>query len=618
MQPQVPKLIQSLRINRGNTPPFVLRKGQFVTGTIIRFYPENKAMVQLGGKKLIAHLEKPLQANQRYMFQVKDVHPFIRLQVIGETALQRDTDQISLILEKLGLKAGKDQKQFLGLLLKENIPFQKDQLQRAFLLFNQGNSPDQVTSVLLEMFKRKMPIQEKIFQSLFARLYMPETLTALTEGLMKQLREMKPATKEGIQLYRRLSSLNKENRISLSSLWAGQLLMESVEGKETTFSFLQKAGVVSKQMTYSSWQKTWLNWAKGQGLMTSSGKLNGHKLLTASFKQEQLPFSYFSVSHLNSALEQMYRYQDLSQVDLNKVLHMIRSIQRTPDTYLQGIARLVSDESFQSVFKHLPMEPRQSLFRLQRKTEHLDQKQVFDILARLAGEIKKLMDHSLSQKDQHILKFWQWIHAASGEETDQNIFLSRLKGFMYLIKPGYEMDEYPSIPKLLSAVIDQDQNSLAKSQSNKMLQVLNGLMLSTLQDQTEPYRQFSLQIPGHMFGINQDVFVDFEGKKDRNGNLESDFCRVMFYLSMPHLDETVVDMNIQNKIVRISIYHSQPNLLKPMVDHFKESLKTGLGHQDYQLSSILVKPLHEDQPKAEHFDGSGIRERPDHGLDVKI
>lgn len=50
MQPQVPKLIQSLRINRGNTPPFVLRKGQFVTGTIIRFYPENKAMVQLGGK----------------------------------------------------------------------------------------------------------------------------------------------------------------------------------------------------------------------------------------------------------------------------------------------------------------------------------------------------------------------------------------------------------------------------------------------------------------------------------------------------------------------------------------------------------------------------------------
>ena len=52
----------------------------------------------------------------------------------------------------------------------------------------------------------------------------------------------------------------------------------------------------------------------------------------------------------------------------------------------------------------------------------------------------------------------------------------------------------------------------------------------------------------------------------KNGKIDPEFARIMFYLQLEALEETVIDMQVQNRIVTINLYnhdtHLQTQLLK--------------------------------------------------------
>lgn len=100
-----------------------------------------------------------------------------------------------------------------------------------------------------------------------------------------------------------------------------------------------------------------------------------------------------------------------------------------------------------------------------------------------------------------------------------------------------------------------------------------------------PISNYAVAIPLVLSGIPTDLSIQWQGKKQRNGELNPDHCRILFYINLEHLKETVIDVQIQNRIVSLHIINENEKPIK-LISYLQPLLKEGLLNLDYQLSSI--------------------------------
>lgn len=51
-----------------------------------------------------------------------------------------------------------------------------------------------------------------------------------------------------------------------------------------------------------------------------------------------------------------------------------------------------------------------------------------------------------------------------------------------------------------------------------------------------------------------------EWKNEKDGKIDSNYARILFYLNLEALKETVIDMQVQNRIVSIYVYNELEGL----------------------------------------------------------
>lgn len=71
-----------------HSEPLKLKQGQIINGKIIRFLPNQMAVIQIGSQKLMAQLETSLAANQQYWFKVQSEAGKIHLKLVKESIKQ--------------------------------------------------------------------------------------------------------------------------------------------------------------------------------------------------------------------------------------------------------------------------------------------------------------------------------------------------------------------------------------------------------------------------------------------------------------------------------------------------------------------------------------------------
>ncbi|WP_461200415.1 hypothetical protein [Anoxybacillus sp. TBDG-1] len=98
------------------------------------------------------------------------------------------------------------------------------------------------------------------------------------------------------------------------------------------------------------------------------------------------------------------------------------------------------------------------------------------------------------------------------------------------------------------------------------------------------FTQFPLLIGTHA----TDVTIQWRGKQRENGKMDPDYCRILFYLTMATLKETIVDVHIQQRIVHISIINDTP-YVELYASALEPSLKEKLAEHGYTLSTVSVK-----------------------------
>jgi hypothetical protein len=94
-----------------------------------------------------------------------------------------------------------------------------------------------------------------------------------------------------------------------------------------------------------------------------------------------------------------------------------------------------------------------------------------------------------------------------------------------------------------------------------------------------------MQVPISLWSKTADLTIQWSGRKTEDGKIDPGYCRVLFYLDLENLKETIVDMVVQNRVLSVRIINENTNL-KELASPFAQMLKNQLMDMDYRLSSI--------------------------------
>jgi hypothetical protein len=151
----------------------------------------------------------------------------------------------------------------------------------------------------------------------------------------------------------------------------------------------------------------------------------------------------------------------------------------------------------------------------------------------------------------------------------------------------HKQDFYQLKPILIE-LLNEDLNSTVNDKVKKILAWLTGQQLVNLVG-----NDLSITYMFHTpFFIKEDqieLWVMIQGYRNSSGILNPENNRLLFYLSLSNIGETVVELNVQKKIVTVKVLNE--NDLSALIPILSPYLNERLDANGFHLSSVLAKKL---------------------------
>lgn len=619
--------------------PLSLRQDQVFHGTIKQLYPNQMAEVQVGNQKLMAKLEVPLKVGDAHFFQVTATNPQTELKVVTGPMSQSMTagQQMSQLLETINLPKSNEMQQVLSHFMKAQLPLAKEQLIAAESWMRNlpaGVDKNNALHALQRMVELKMPFTNTVFQALTqgiktdglsANLANLAQLLATQSGgnevikssLLQQIDQLaKPLNNEtgGILLARATQNLLDNNSAIASKLQSLTVLKEAgilpqnatlqnwqtvnQQGNQQTMNpvqaaatpLLKEAGQMLQQLGQTSPEqikpvleqvKAWIN---NESLLSSAQKQQLQQLLS---RFEQLPASKPAVEALINQLR-----QQLTNAYSENV---------TTRLFMQNDQGMSAKDQLLTLLKpdmNLPIAD-QLLRILVKVTADSPQPVMQSVLTQAEGQVQAGVDsRAMEQAIKTVLKGLgvSYEAALANKAVDIQAIAQQIK------------------PQLLALLQDVQTPVAIKDATEMVMARLNGMQLNSGENGHQ--HQLVMQVPLDFFGKKMDATLQWNGRMKEDGKIDANFARILFYLNMETLQQTVIDMQVQNRVVTINIYNDMPNL-DSLATSLKGTLKTGLLEKDYTLSGLFIKPFGEQAGKTV-TKLSNQQEDEQGGVDIRV
>ncbi|MDF2065996.1 hypothetical protein [Bacillus sp. Cr_A10] len=573
-----------------------IKEGQVVHGTIKKLYPNQTAELQIGNQKVIAKLETPLKAGDAHFFQVTNTEPELQLKVVTGPLTNGNTlaQQAQQLLQAMNLTKSTEMQAVIQFFLKEQLPISKEILVQAEQLLKQlppNVSIKQAMETIQKMLDLKIPLSQQMFDAVLSG--------KSTSGLQSLIQEFKLTLQQDLTL-----SKNDKNTLlqSLQKLAepfgepvAGVLLGKQIEvlqspvanlaTKLPILQSLKEAGVLPPNVTLNNLlpastlstmpnsaadiianllkapvsEKSIVmdqirNWVSAQPLLTSEQKVQLGILLKNNSQAEQ-------ILTLNKSLLEVFAKQSQEAVFL-KDQHGLTAKEHLLSLFGKGTSKEMVSQTLQQV------------------------------LSNNKNSQQPIFSTALQQAEQNVL---QQLDGKAFEHAMKEALKSL--GFSYEAKLGGASEEVRQLasqlkPQLIDLLHNQVISAPLKEQAELLLNRMNGLQI--LSNENGPQHQLLMQVPLEFLGKKMDATLEWNGRMKEDGKIDSDYARIMFYLHLDSLEETVVDMQVQNRVVTISLYNNDTSL-KPIANVFYDTLKEGLLSVGYQLSGVFVKTFEENK-----------------------
>ncbi|WP_431029456.1 hypothetical protein [Lysinibacillus sp. LZ02] len=591
---------------QGNKP-LVLREGQVFHGTINKLYPDQTAEVQVGQQKLVATLETPLKVGDSHFFQVSSTGAQTELKVVTGPMTQAMTpqQQMNQLLQNMNLPPTKELQQVLNHFMKEQMPISREQLLAAeswMKTLPEGVAKQDALLAIQRMVELKMPFTTQVFQSLVQGAKL-DGMSATLQNFMNQLAN---ATNINGQLKTNLITQLQTIAKPLDAEMGGVLLARAVQtltdntasmtNRLQTLNMLKEAGILPQNATLTNWQSR-----QGQPQPLSTQPVQAGQLIqqmmmakpeeSAQMLQNVRTFVQNETLLTTEQKGQLQQFMDrFTQLPQTKQAIEIFARQ-LQEQLLKAFSANNDDHLFTQNKQGLSMKD-QMLSLLKPDAAVARHDAMFQALVRASMEsTQPAMQAAVTQAEAQV----QNAVDSKAMEQAMKTVLKGL-GISYEAALANKANDMQALaqqvkPQLLALLQDAQIPVALRDSAEMFMARMNGMQL--LSGENGHQHQLVMQVPLDFFGKQMDATLQWNGRMGDDGKIDADFARVLFYLNMESLQETVIDMQVQNRIVTITVFNDDPQL-NLLAESLKHSLKAGLADKEYRLSGVFIKQFEKE------------------------
>ncbi|RAP76277.1 flagellar hook-length control protein FliK [Paenibacillus montanisoli] len=209
------------------------------------------------------------------------------------------------------------------------------------------------------------------------------------------------------------------------------------------------------------------------------------------------------------------------------------------------------------------------------------------------------------------------LHGKGRQQTDQSMEMAKGTAMDSAIETILRdrMQIQPGSASLPAAPIEDNAADPAKHAADTLKSAL--MTLASAEDVPKPLRDAAQQLVSHITGQqllltpertsslfshvtmfiplqgengSQTASVHIQTRRGRKGELDANNCRLLFDLRMNSLGETVVDVQVVDKIVNLNLWNDHP-LSATIIESSRTELAEALRNAGYQLLSLKATPM---------------------------
>lgn len=608
--------------------PLALKQGQIFHGTIKQLYLDQMAEIQVGNQKFIAKLEVPLKAGDAHFFQVTGTNPQTELKIVTGPMAQAATpsQQINQLLESMNLPKSAEMQQLLGHFMKAQLPISKEQMLQAEMWLKalpEGISKVDALQTIQKMIELKMPMTNDVFQALMSG-QKTSGMTTIMDNFA-QLLAKDTALSESLRqnLMQQIQAIAKPFEVETGSVVLARVLQSltnsaaTMSEKMQALSILKESGILPQQATLQNWSN--MNEAKAFQPMQQAGQVIQTILATRPENASQLVEQLKSWTGSQNLLTNEQKQQINQLVDRFNQLPVTKQTlevfaKQMQDQLLKAFTQNTADRLFTqdahalSVKDHLL-----SLFRQEANSP--SQNEAF---------MRNLVKNSIDSSQPFIQQVVTQADALVQNSMDSKAMEHALKTVLKNLGISYEatlgnksadlhMIAHQLKPQLHTLLQETNITPQMKEAAEMLMTRMNGMQLSSGENGHQ--HQLIMQVPLEFFGKKMDATLQWNGRMKDNGKIDANYARVLFYLQMASMQETVIDMQVQNRVVTVTVFNENSEI-QSLAEPLKAALKIGLAEKNYQLSGVFIKQF--DKGQTEKISPVVEQREEQSGVDIRV
>ncbi|WP_429844573.1 hypothetical protein [Brevibacillus sp. FIR094] len=584
--------------------PVELTPGQVFKGTVIKNYPDNMALVQVGGMQVQAKMEASLEPGQKAWLQVQPSTGVVTLKVLESVGEGAGKDaSLEGLMRSLGIADTKESKAIVQALLGANLPVNKETIQAFSAVARRLGVDNATIEAFMTAMKRNLPLTPDTIAGLKAFIS-DKPMGQLIQNLLQQASLFLEGEGQPSQTAGQMPQSQSQQVPGQANVVTGDVkqLVSQLKEKLTGLSLLiagndgTDEGLAVKQMPQGNQpnQAASQNATGGsqtQPLPAQSGQPSAQvqtspQPSTQAFSNIPSPsqpvsstVSTETVPAPNTAGKQVESQQNAMTGKRNQLLPNQTS---APSVEL----KMARNES-------LPIPPSP-----QMNQEPIQNKQMAEQRAVMNDAGQKVIPQMVSQAPgstaaNPIAELFRHLGVTHERELMGQAF-SQGPIDSHSLK---QMDTVKSLLLQISQAPAQALPTALREAADQLLQQVTGQQLMMVQPSNQALSQIVLQIPIRQADGDETAFVQIESKKKGSGQLDPENCRLFFHLELQSMGTTMIDVSIVNRIVNLQIFNDTP-WVEALIQGSKDRFADQLQDVGYHLSAMRVQPVPAERGKS--------------------
>ncbi|MED4909830.1 hypothetical protein P9761_16750 [Brevibacillus centrosporus] len=600
------QLIQSLvqRAPASTPKPVELTPGQVFKGTVIKQYPDNMALVQIGGMQVQAKLETKLEQGQKAWLQVQPSSDVVTLKVL-DTQPAGGGKEASLegLIKSLGLPETKESRAIVTALMNANLPVSKETVQAFTAVAARLGTSDATVEAFMMAVKRNLPLTPDTVSGLKAFLSEKPVSVGIQNFLLQATKFLEDATAasaanggntpktEGHTTLadtglRQVVAMLKEKVGAMPLALSNQAEIEPQNAIPASSTTAQGRTQTDAQIAQSSVKASIT--AAGSEVLVQSTDRKSREAGGIQLAREQ-------GNHPKEAATpppvRVAQAQGESQPGQNLL---------PPKASGQALAAGVAVSSVENPQLDSTQQPKGTgSGPVQPAAPQTTEESLVAVNPRTPGEAASAIR---GHADTPVQQLTGKNTDAAGKNPIQELFRQmgmtherELMGQMLsgAASDGALLKQLESVKSLLMQITQSPNHTVPaglRDAADQLLQQVTGQQLMMLQPTNQALSQIVLQIPIRSAQGEDTAYVQIESKKKDGGQLDADNCRLFFHLDLKEMGTTMIDVGIVNRIINLQIFNNAP-----WVDELVQGMKEGFAQQlqevGFQLSAVRVQDI---------------------------